>query len=59
MFVTLTSTVPTPAGETAAPSNLLNFELREPTFPFEFGDDAPKGSTVVKLRQMPPHAPDR
>ncbi len=48
-----------PVVETPAPSNLLNFEPREPGFPFEPDDNAPKGSTIVKLRQMPPRAPER
>jgi hypothetical protein len=49
-----------PADEEAAPiSNLLNFELREPSLALEFGDDGPKASTIIKLRQTQPRAPDR
>lgn len=42
-----------------APSNLLNFELREPTAPPEFKDDAPLGANVLHLRQAQPRAPER
>jgi len=48
-----------PAEKASALSNLLNFELREPGLPAEFADDGPKGSTIVKLRQTQPRAPDR
>jgi hypothetical protein len=47
------------AREAPARSNLLNFELRDPGLPFESKDDGASGATVVKLRQMTPHAPDR
>jgi hypothetical protein len=47
------------AQEATARSNLLNFELREPGSPFESNEDGAGGATVVKLRQMTPHAPDR
>jgi chromosome segregation ATPase len=48
-----------PAAEPPTPNNLLNFEPREPGYQFETDDSASKGSTIVKLRQMPPRAPDR
>jgi len=44
---------------TPAPSNLLNFELRETGAPPEFKEDAPGGSNILQLRQAQPRAPER